>query len=68
MKVKKFSKKLSINKATIANLSEANQDKARGGAGLVDVSGISCLSLCTCPVSLCPKTNCGDSVNTPCYC
>jgi hypothetical protein len=62
MKIKKFSKKLNINKSTIANLSQDNQDEVRGG---VKPTGF---TICTCPYTQCPYTDCGDSIHSPCYC
>jgi hypothetical protein len=60
MKAKKFSKKLTINKATIANLSKDKQEDVRGG--------INPTNYYTCPYTLCPYTDCGDSIVVVCYC
>lgn len=67
MKSKKLSKKLSFNRETIANLGDEKMDSAQGGI-VIDRSLVTCFTICTCPASMCPKTDCGDSWHTPCYC
>jgi hypothetical protein len=56
MKSKKFSKKISINKKTIAHLNDKHLDTIRGGAPTKGNTCASCF------------TYCGDSIIEPCVC
>ncbi len=58
MKPKKFNKKLSFSKSTIANLNYKESNDVRGGSGLYT----------KCPdFDTCPDTQCGGTCNT-CTC
>jgi len=68
MKKKKFTRKLSLKKTTISNLSSQEMEVAEGGG-----TYYTCASVCTCyPVCTIYRTNCNscapcESVDTGCY-
>ncbi len=70
MKIKKFNKKLALNKETIAHLENHQMKKAAGGAVTVTchctvwITGKPCENICYTDV-LCP-TNPIDCTNAPC--
>lgn len=62
MKNKKLTKKITLKKVTIADLSEGNMDKAKGGgktAGCVYTIGLPCTDVFTCIPYTCSPTVCG---------
>jgi len=63
MKAKIFNKKLTINKSTIANLTDSIQDQVRAVGGKATNA-----TICTCPYTQCPFTDCGDSIHNLCIC
>ncbi len=66
MKSKKFSKSLSLNKRTIASLSDSNMDVLKG-KGIITDDDYTCYYIsCLCPTS--PYLCCTGPTGDPCPC